>query len=502
MMDKPKVYFMDARSESPDTSLINKTVTVFEAAGFDKMINKGDVVAIKIHCGELGSSAYIRPAYVRAIADKIKELGGRPFACDTTTQTYGTWGSRAMELDLIETAEKNGFSSATLGCPFISADGYVGTSDYRIDIPEGYLLKEAYVAQAIAAADKVIVLTHFKGHGMGVIGGALKNMGIGCQSKRGKFNVHMGRHPSYGIGDSTVFHPENFKGKEADPDWELLENCCPLGLFKVTEKDELLWEREKCINCLGCGSWMNPRGIFEPNLANFDATDIAIGDAALGVVKAVGRENIGFINVAVDVSPKCDCAGFSDLPLTPHLGVFASKDPVAIDQACVDAAKHAPGMPGSLAEEMGIDAPGERKFDLGGGAIEGLSEQTTINTAVVNGLGSRDHELVHAQPLGRERFLFPPDPRPTKIRFEKMFEKFQPFPFDKHNGRGYNRLEKVDIEAVKGHDGPTVDPHSHQDAAYHGDGGWHPGDDDPSYHPNGSTHNGKATKKDKKAKKD
>ena len=73
-MDKPKVYFMDARSESPDTSLINKTVTVFEAAGFDKMINKGDVVAIKMHCGELGSSAYIRPAYVRAIADKIKEL--------------------------------------------------------------------------------------------------------------------------------------------------------------------------------------------------------------------------------------------------------------------------------------------------------------------------------------------------------------------------------------------------------------------------------------------
>ena len=114
-----------------------------------------------------------------------------------------------------------------LGALFLSADGYVGTSDYRVDVPEGYLLKEAYIAQAIAAADKVIVLTHFKGHGMGVIGGALKNLGIGCQSKRGKFNVHMGRHPEYGIGDSTVFHPENFKGKEADPDWELLENCCP-----------------------------------------------------------------------------------------------------------------------------------------------------------------------------------------------------------------------------------------------------------------------------------
>ena len=278
-MEKPKVYFMDARSESPDTSLINKTVTVFEAAGFDNMINKGDVVAIKMHCGELGSSAYIRPAYVRAIADKIKELGGRPFACDTTTQTYGTWGSRVTELDLIETAERNGFSSATLGCPFLSADGYVGTSDYRVDVPEGYLLKEAYIAQAIAAADKVIVLTHFNGHGMGVIGGALKNLGIGCQSKRGKFNVHMGRHPEYGIGDSTVFHPENFKGKAETPDWEILEDCCPFNLYHINEKDELEWDGDKCANCLGCFGVMGPRGLMDIPPVQFDAVDAAIADA-------------------------------------------------------------------------------------------------------------------------------------------------------------------------------------------------------------------------------
>ena len=82
-----------------------------------------------------------------------------------------------------------------------------------------------------------------------------------------------------------------------------------------------------------------------------------------------------------------------------------------------------------------------------------------------------------------------------------MFEKFQPFPFDKHDGRGYNRLDKVDIDAVKGDD-ITVDPHSHQDAAYHGDGGWHPGDDDPSFLPNGSSPNGNADKKDSKAKKE
>ena len=142
------------------------------------------------------SSAYLRPVYARAIADRVKEAGGRPFVCDTTTLTYGPFASRANELDLLETAARNGFTSATLGCPFICADGYIGTSDYRVDIPEGYLLKEAYVAQAIAAADVLITLSHFKGHGMGVIGGAIKNLGIGAQSEARQVQRAYGQTPA------------------------------------------------------------------------------------------------------------------------------------------------------------------------------------------------------------------------------------------------------------------------------------------------------------------
>lgn len=467
---KPVVYHMDARSDSPDTSLIAKMLTVFDAANLGDMITPGDVVAIKVHCGEWNSSAYLRPVYARALADHIKELGGRPFVCDTTTLTYSPFSSRATELDLLITAERNGYTSASLGCPFICADGYVGTSDYRVDVPEGFILKEAYVAQAIAAADVLIALTHFKGHGMGVIGGALKNLGIGAQSKRGKFNVHMGGHPKYGVGGGVKFTPEAFKGKENDANWELLENCCPYGLFKITD-NRLTWDRKRCVTCLGCLGLMNPRGIFEPLQEQFDATDAAIADAALGVVKAVGRGKVGFINMAIDVSPKCDCAGFSDLPIVPHLGVFASQDPVAIDQACVDAAQHAPGIPGSLSEEMGVAGAGQRKFDLAGAAIEGLSEQTTINTAVVNGLGSRDHELVVVQKAGAEKFRFPPDPRPTYKRLGKLFEKFQPFPRERFDGQGFDRLPEVDLAAVKHPDGPKVSIHPH--APYHGDGTQH-----------------------------
>ena len=228
-MAQSKVYYMDAHSESTETSLVSKMLTVFDAAGLDELVKPHDIVAIKVHCGEWNNSAYLRPVYARALADRIKELGGRPFVCDTTTSTYSPWGSRSSELDIVLTAERNGYSSATLGCPFICADGFIGTSDYRVDLPEGYLLKEAYVAQAIAAADVLIALTHFKGHGMGVIGGALKNLGIGAQSKRGKLNVHMGGHPNYGYGAAATFHPERFKGKANTPDWEILEDCCPFN---------------------------------------------------------------------------------------------------------------------------------------------------------------------------------------------------------------------------------------------------------------------------------
>ncbi len=192
MVAPSEVYYMDAHSESPETSIPAKMITVFDEAGLDELVKPNDVVAIKVHCGEWNNSAYLRPVYARTLADRIKELGGRPFVCDTTTLTYSAFGSRATELDLLLTAERNGYTSAALGCPFIAADGYIGTSDFRVDIPEGFILKEAYVAQAIAAADVLIALTHFKGHPMGVIGGALKNLGIGGQSKRGKFNVHMG----------------------------------------------------------------------------------------------------------------------------------------------------------------------------------------------------------------------------------------------------------------------------------------------------------------------
>ena len=450
-MARSKVYYMDAHSESTETSLVAKMLTVFDAAELDKMIKPNDMVAIKIHCGEWNNTAYLRPVYARALADRVKELGGRPFVCDTTTSTYSPWGSRSSELDILLTAERNGYTSATLGCPFICADGFIGTSDFRVDLPEGYLLKEAYVAQAIAAADVLIALTHFKGHAMGVIGGALKNLGIGAQSKRGKLNVHMGGHPNYGLGAAANFHPEAFKGKAETPDWEILEDCCPFKLWHINENDELEWEREKCTTCLGCFGVMGPRGILDIPPINFDAVDVAIADACLGVEKAVGRDKVGYINMAIDVSPRCDCANHADVPIVPHLGVFASNDAVAIDMACVDKARESVGTPGSAAELMEAHHPGDRKFEAAAATFHGQSEVASINTGHEIGLGSRDYSLVDVEPADGAKYRFPYDRRASRPRFADRFDKFTPFPYDRHDGKGFARNDEVDLEAMKRH---------------------------------------------------
>jgi len=443
----PKVYYMDARGNSPQTSMVAKMVTVFEAAGFDSLIKPGDVVAIKLHCGEWNNSAYLRPVYARTLVDRVKALGGRPFVCDTTTQPYSAYASRCTALDFMATAERNGYNSATLGCPFICADGFMGTDDYRVDLPEGYILKEAYIAQAIAAADVLITLTHFKGHAMGVIGGAIKNLGIGAQSTRGKFNTHMGGHPKYSLAASSVFHPENFKGRKGEEDWQILEECCPFGLIHVTE-DSIEWEREKCTNCLGCLILMLNRGILELSEENFQATNAAMADACLATIKAVGPGKVAFINLAIDVTRVCDCAPFSDMPILPNLGVFASYDPVAIDKACLDKAVETAGVQGSTADEMDVLDCGKRKFETCSPLLAGLSEEIQLNTGEIIGLGTRQYELVPVAEKKMEDFAFSPDPRFSKVRFGDLYAKFQPFPYDRYEGKGFLREEEVDLERV------------------------------------------------------
>lgn len=422
-----KVYFMDDRAAGFQDSLVAKTLTLFDRAGFSDMIRPHDVVAIKMHMGEWNNTAYTRPVFARAIVDKVKSLGGIPFVTDTTTLPYNIWSSRVTALDHLMTSERNGFNSGTVGCPVIIADGYFGTDEVRVDLPEGIILKEAYVAAAIAMADVVIMLSHYKGHGVGVIGGALKNLGVGCASKRGKFNLHGSGDTRYGLKGSD-FYPERCIGR-ACPTWELCQNVCPFESIQITDTG-MTWDRDKCRGCFAhrsvitCGALTNPVEWGELNPA-------AIADAALGATKAIGHGKIGYLNLALDISPFCDCIPYADRPIVPNIGVFASQDPVAIDLACVEAVNSAPGIPGSVAETKGVAAPGAIKHDKCS-SLQGASQYIQIKAAAKLGMGSLDYDLVTLERVPSvQPFVQNPvggAPRGIGARYANAFRKFPFFP--------------------------------------------------------------------------
>ncbi len=438
-----KVYYMDDRATGLQDSLVAKTLALFDKAGFGEIIRPKDVVAIKMHMGEWNNTAYLRPVYARALVDKIRGLGGVPFVTDTTTLPHGVWASRVTALDYLNTSERNGFNSGTLGCPVIIADGYLGTDDVRVDLPEGVVLKETYVATAIAAADAMIVLSHFKGHGLGVIGGAIKNIGVGCASKRGKFALHGCGDERFGYaGTQALTHL--CRGREC-PSWQLCDNVCPFDALHITEGG-LVFNADKCRSCMahrsvvGCGALPVPEDLG-------DATLAAIADAALGAAKAVGPDRIGYINLAIDVTPWCDCSGLADRPIVPNLGVFASRDPVAIDLACVQACTAAPGIPGSVAEQYGVMAPGLNKFSTCS-AVAGNSEMVQIKAGQKNGLGSTEFELERiGQVESALPYLYNPgggDPVPLGARFRKLFKKLPITPEQR-----IRRAEDVDLEDLR-----------------------------------------------------
>ncbi|KPJ68390.1 MAG: hypothetical protein AMJ43_00475 [Coxiella sp. DG_40] len=193
---------------------------------------------------------------------------------------------------------------------------------------------------------------------------------------------------------------------------------------------------------------MCSRGILELSEEHFKAVNAAIADACLATIKAVGAGKVAFINLAIDISRGCDCLNYTDMPIIPDLGVFASYDPVAIDKACVDKAAESAGVPGSMAEDMDVLESGKRKFETCSPLLAGLSEETQLNTGEIIGLGTRQYELVPVAEKKMEDFAFSPDPRPVGVRLSQVFAKLQPFPYDWYEGKGFLREEEVDLEHV------------------------------------------------------
>jgi hypothetical protein len=413
---------MDDRYMGISSSLPAKAAQLFDEASLMDCFEPGDSVAVKCHMGEWYNSAYLRPILIRSIVDKVKEHGGVPFVTDTTTAPYYHYGSRSTAQFHLETIAANGFTPESMGCPIIISDGTYGTEDVLIDIPDGILLKEAYLAKSIAQAESMIVVSHFKGHGSGVYGGSIKNVAIGCSSKRGKLEVHLTTHPEVGW-TTWSFNGENCIGEEC-PDSILCNNICPVGALRVIQ-DHMEWDRERCIGCFGhqmpffrCDIWGREK--YEDFRRWFL---IAMGDSATAYLRYLGPEKVGFLTYAVDITPACDCAPGSDRPIIPNLGVFASRDMVSIDTAALDMADRSLGIAGSMADEREVMGVGDEKFT----EIVGMSQWVTINTCARLGAGSKEYELIMPPTSDDEaQFCFPRfDPEhPSGYYLSKGVQKF------------------------------------------------------------------------------
>ena len=370
-MEPSKVYFTDFRTRVFSDSIQNKLMRLIKAAGIDRIDFKNKFVAIKIHFGEPGNLAFLRPNYARTIVDYIRERGGKPFLTDCNTLYVG---ARKNALEHMDSAYMNGFSPFSTNCHVIIADGLKGTDDVEVPVNGDYVTN-AKIGRAIMDADIVISLNHFKGHEQAGFGGALKNLGMGCGSRAGKMEMHSNEKP------------------HVDPDLCIVCGMCS----KVCAHDaQDIADGKTYINhdkCVGCGRCIGvcPVDAIVPGPDNScEQLNCKIAEYAKAVIQ--NRPNF-HINVVADVSPNCDCHSENDAPIVPNVGIFASFDPVAIDVACADAVNRQPVINNTLLAELPTCCHEDH--------FTGTHPETNWHSQVEHGekigIGSTNYELIEVE---------------------------------------------------------------------------------------------------------
>ncbi len=375
-MGQSKVYFCDFRTPYGGDSMPEKLRKLIRKAGIGEIDFENKFTAIKMHFGELGNVAFLRPNYAKAVADVVKELGGKPFLTDCNTLYPG---SRKNALEHLMCAWENGFSWMSTGCPILIGDGLKGTDEVLVPVRGGEYVKEAKIGQAIMDADVFISLAHFKGHEMAGFGGAIKNVGMGCGSRAGKMEQHNAGKPAV--------NPKRCRGCRL-----CSRQCAQDAISYQDGKASIDWDK-----CVGCGRCIGG--------CNFDAIDPTDDRAAADLdlkmaeyAKAVvdGRPAF-YINMVMDITPNCDCHSENDAPILPNIGMFCSFDPVALDQACADACLCSTPIANS---QLGCNMAREDFVDHHDHFVNSTPEsewKTCLAHAEKIGLGSRSYELIQVQ---------------------------------------------------------------------------------------------------------
>jgi len=361
------VYFIDMRAKYKE-NFVDKLGKLLESAGIDQTVKKRGLTAVKLHFGEIGNTAYIRPVFIRKVIECTREAGGVPFLTDANTLYAGNRSDAPRHL---VTAVQNGFAYSVVDAPVIIADGLRGKSETAVIINKKHF-KRTYIGAEIIQADSLISVAHFKGHEFSGFAGTLKNVGMGCASRKGKMAQHADVAPKVKVKDCVGCG-------------ECVEHCPVKAIALVEDKANI--NDDKCIGCGECVivcpneavkiRWNESVPLFLEKMVEY----------TLGVLKGKKGRAL-FVNFITDVSPACDCAPFNDAPIVRDIGVVASTDPVAIDQASVDLVNQEKALPGSCLKEN--TGPGEDKFK---GIYPKVDWEIQLDYAEKLKLGTRDYVL-------------------------------------------------------------------------------------------------------------
>lgn len=351
------------------TSLLDKMEKLIRKAGIETINFERKFTAIKLHFGEPGNLSFLRPNFAKTIADSVKALGGRPFLTDCNTLYVGRRNNALVHLDA---AYENGFSPMSTGCQIIIGDGLKGTDEVDVPIAGGILLQVAKIGRAVMDADIFISLNHFKGHELTGFGGAIKNIGMGCGSRAGKMIMHSDGKPKVNQKKCTGCRT--------------CAKYCNENAISFDENKKAGINHDLCVGCGKCIATCNFDAIF----SSFETSNEALNFKMVEYAKAVldGRPHF-HVSVVNQVSPNCDCHGENDAAIIPDIGIFASFDPVALDQACIDAVNAAPLIPGSILSETKSD-----HCDHFSCIHPTTDWKSQIAHAEKIGLGKKDYELI------------------------------------------------------------------------------------------------------------
>jgi len=309
-----KVYFSRITKDDRGKDIGNKLKRLYQASGLEKLFDKDDFLALKIHFGEAGNQGFINPLWLRPLVDYIKERVSHPFFTDSNTLYQG---KRANTVDHLKLAAGHKFNLQNLGVPVIISDGLFGRNYREVDISARYI-KKAKIAGDIVECNGILGFAHLTGHCQTGLAGAIKNIAMGCASRAGKLEQH-----------SDVF-------PEVDEDKCLgCQEClrwCPVKAIEFINGKARV-DKTTCIGCGECTVVCRREAVkilWDDNIQRFQKK------MAEYFWAAIKDKKTGFMNFLTFFTKDCDCMGKDETPLMENIGILASSDPVSIDQASAD----------------------------------------------------------------------------------------------------------------------------------------------------------------------